>query len=914
LLLKLKPTGMRKTCSYLTGLLLACFVTMAAYSQTVTVTGNVKNSITNDALPAVSVIVKGTGSGTFTDEKGNFRLTTNSKPPFVLVFTSIGFTSQEINVTDPSSALSVAFVPNAELGTEVVVSASRVPERILESPVSIERVNANAIKISPAATYYDMVGNLKGVDMVTSSLTFKTPTTRGFAGSGNTRFNQLVDGMDNQAPGLNFSVGTIIGLSELDVDNMELLPGASSALYGPGGMNGTLLVNSKNPFKYTGLSFQVKEGIMNTDSRYRDASAYHNWAVRWAQNVNDRFAYKITAELVQAKDWLAADKRNYAARATGKGYITPGTRSSDPNYDGVNVYGDETTVNLTSAVFPSVASAAPFLAPYIASFGNRPINVSRTGYDEKDIIDPNTLNFKIGGAFHYRITDRLEAVLAGNWGTGNSVYTGSDRYSLKDFKMGQYKLELNSRNWFLRAYTTQENAGQSFNATVTTQYTNEAWKASTVWYPEYAQTFLAAMLAGSDEATAHAQARAYADRDRPAANSAEFKNNFNQVRSVPISKGGGLFIEKSDLYQLEGQYNLSSVTSKVADVLIGANYKTYVLNSEGTLFADSAGRIKIHEVGAYVQATRRLFDDKLKLTVSGRYDKNNNFEGRFTPRATAVWTVAKNNNIRLSYQTAYRFPSTQQQYIDLTIGGGIQLIGGNKSFQQYYGFDKNTPYEITSPGTPYRFKTFKPESVSSYELGYKGLLANGRLLIDAYGYYGNYTNFIARTIIAQPASSGAAPAGTDRRFSIPINVSDHVTTYGFGFGFDYRIIQALTFSANLTSDRLDKVPDTYIAAFNAPKYRANISLTNSGFGKDKRVGFGITYRWQDAFYYQGDFGNGDVNAIQTVDAQVSYKVGAAHRSVIKLGGNNILNQYYFNALGNSFVGGLYYVSFGYNIF
>ncbi|MFT4022687.1 MAG: TonB-dependent receptor [Flavihumibacter sp.] len=905
---------MRKTCSYLTGLLLACFVSIAAFAQTVTITGNVKNSATNETLPAVSITVKGSESGTFTDEKGNFRLTTNSKPPLVLVISSIGFDSQELTVNDPSQPVTVAIVPSAVLGTEVVVSASRVPERILESPVSIERVNANAIKVSPAATYYDMVGSLKGVDMVTSSLTFKTPTTRGFGGSGNTRFNQLVDGMDNQAPGLNFSVGTIIGLSELDVDNMELLPGASSALYGPGGMNGTLLVNSKNPFKYTGLSFQVKEGITNTDGRYRNASSYHNWAVRWAQNVNDRFAYKINVELVQAKDWLAADKRNYANRSSGRGYVIPGTRSTDPNYDGVNVYGDETTVNLTSAVFPSVAAAAPFLAPYVASLGNRPINVSRTGYDEKDIIDPNTINFKIGGAFHYRITDRLEAVLAGNWGTGNSVYTGSDRYSLKDFKMGQYKLELNSRNWFLRAYTTQENAGQSFNATVTTQYTNEAWKASTVWYPEYAQTFLAALMAGADEATAHSQARAYADRDRPAANSLAFKSNFDKVRRVPISQGGGLFIEKSDLYQLEGQYNLSDVTGKVADVLVGANYKTYVLNSEGTLFTDSAGRIKIQEVGAYIQASRRLFNEKLKLTVSGRYDKNNNFEGRFTPRATAVVTVAKNNNIRLSYQTAYRFPSTQQQYIDLTIGGGIQLIGGNKSFREYYGFDKVAPYELTNPGVAYSFPTFKPESVQSYELGYKGLLANGKLLVDAYGYYGNYTNFLARTIIAQPATPGGTPAATDRKFSIPINIADKVTTYGFGLGFDYRIYQALTFSTNFSSDVLEKVPSNYISSFNAPRYRVNVALTNSGFGKEDRIGFGITYRWQDAFFYEGDFGNGDVNAIQTLDAQVSYKVGAARRSVIRLGGNNVLNQYYYNAMGNCFVGGLYYVSFGYNIF
>ncbi|HUM66305.1 MAG TPA: Plug domain-containing protein, partial [Chitinophagaceae bacterium] len=136
--------------------------------------------------------------------------------------------------------------------------------RILESPVSIERVGAAAIRNNASSNYYDIVNKLKGVNVVYSSLTYATPTTRGFSGSGNTRFTQVVNGMDNQAPGLNFAVGMVVGLTELDVDNMELLPGASSALYGPGGMNGTLLINGKNPFKYRGLSFQIKEGIMLT--------------------------------------------------------------------------------------------------------------------------------------------------------------------------------------------------------------------------------------------------------------------------------------------------------------------------------------------------------------------------------------------------------------------------------------------------------------------------------------------------------------------------------------------------------------------------------------------------------------------------------------------------------------------------
>nr|MDQ6890328.1 TonB-dependent receptor [Bacteroidota bacterium] len=226
---------------------------IVAFAQNTFINGNVKNSSTGDDIPAVSVTVKGSGSGTYTDEKGNFKLLSGVRPPLTLVISSIGYELKEVPVSDASSFVNVSLNPASTLGQEVVVSATRTPSRILESPVTIERISAANIRNSAAVSYYDMVGKLKGVDVVSSSLTFSTPSTRGFNGSGNLRFNQIVDGMDNQAPGLNFSLGSVIGLTELDVDNVELLPGASSALYGPGGQNGALIITSKDPFKYQGL-------------------------------------------------------------------------------------------------------------------------------------------------------------------------------------------------------------------------------------------------------------------------------------------------------------------------------------------------------------------------------------------------------------------------------------------------------------------------------------------------------------------------------------------------------------------------------------------------------------------------------------------------------------------------------------
>lgn len=899
-------------------LMLPAFVS----AQSTVVSGTVKSGPNGETQGSVSVMVKGSPVGTFTDSKGFFKinLPATTKFPVTLQFSSVGLGFKEVVISAASQTLDVQLQASSTLGEEVVVSATRTPTRILESPVSIERVSNAAIRAAPAADYYDIVSNLKGVDVVASSLTFKTVTTRGFAGSGNTRFNQLVDGMDNQAPGLNFSVGSIIGLSELDVESMELLQGASSALYGPGGMNGTLLINSKDPFKYQGLSVQIKNGIMHTDGRDRKPSPYHNWDVRFAKKVNDRLAYKFTANVIQAQDWVASDNRNITRTGANLGTVIPGTRDTDPNYDGSNIYGDETSADI-NAVLNGVASAAPFLAPYISGLTQSPNFVSRTGYTEKEVTNPNSVNFKVGGSINYKLTNSIEAVLAGFLGSGNTIYTGSDRYSILDLKMGQYKVELKHKNWNLRAYTTQENAGQSYNATIATRLFNEAWKGSTQWYTEYGQAYLNGMLSGLSNINAHNQARSVADRGRPAAGSEQFNSIYKQVRTAPISKGGGRLIDRTDLYAVEGQYNLSHLTGNVAEVLVGGNFRRFVLNSEGTLFADSAAPIPINEYGAYAQVSRGLFKDAVKFTVSGRYDKNENFKGRFTPRATALVKIAKNNNLRVSYQTAYRFPSTQQQFINLAVGGAT-LIGGVPSMLELYNFKGNPVYSLNAlfAGrlTVQQFEDFKPESVNSIELGYRGLLFNSRLLVDVYGYLGTYQNFITRVLVAQSNQANPNPAdllvASKRRIlSVPTNSPSEVKTNGWGISLEYKFNKGFYMNGNISSDVLENVPDGFITYFNAPKYRGNIMFGNNGLGKSKRVGFNMVYRFQEAFYFESDLANGEVPAYQTLDAQISYKLPAI-RSVFRVGANNLLNQYYVTALANPSIGGLYYVSFGYNIF
>lgn len=939
----------------------------AAIAQSIVVSGTVKDKLTNEPIPGVSVTVKGKTVGSSTDQNGKFSFTTTEKPPFTLSVTFVGYTSIERQITGVANNLSFELESGAILGQEVVVSASRTPERILESPVTIERLGQAQIKEAAAPSFYDAIQNIKGVEMSTQSLTFRSYNTRGFNANGNVRFNQLIDGMDNQAPGLNFSVGNIVGITELDVDNVELLPGASSALYGAGGISGTLLMTSKDPFKYQGVSFQLKTGLNHVNDNNTTAQEFKQFDMRMAKSWNNKFGAKFAFSFLQATDWFGTNYSNFDRTAN---MPKDGTRQSDPNYDGVNVYGDEVSQNMrgvagsviaagtqqyiqqygqaTGGMVPNQTQINTFLAnnattrPFFAGLNTPGLlpnqNVSRTGYNEIDLVDYDTKSLKMSGGLYYNLSNTVQLMAQANWGTGTSVYTGSDRYSLRNFNIGLYKLELKGEDFYVRAYTTQERSGDSYISSILGSYINEKNKPSQTWFPQYIGTYIGARLpvaqggAGLSDAQAHAAARQAADAGRVQPGSAQFNNYAEQIRNTYISQTnmaagvyGAKFNDKSNLYHYEGMYNLSKLFNNAVEFQVGASARRFDLNSGGTIFDDLNREIDIDEYAAFGQLGRK-FGESFKLTVAGRFDKSQNFDGRFTPRVTGVWTVAKNSNIRASFQTGFRNPTTQNQYIDLSVGGGTQrLIGGIPEFLNKYNLQTNKGYteasyraymasRIASPtGTgdrtllkQYTFdpRGVRPESVTAYELGYKGLLGSN-FLIDVYGFYNEFKNFITAVNIQQET----APNNNNFvRFGVPVNALGKVTAYGGAFGLDY-VRGKYTFSGNVSYNKLNDLPADYNNDFNTPEVRYNLGISNREVFKN--VGFNVNYRWQDRFTWFSSFAGGEVPAFGTVDAQVNLKVPSVN-SVIKIGGSNILNKYYITSYGNPEVGAMYYVSLAFN--
>ncbi len=955
----------KKTARAFCMLLMVFGTAMLAKAQEIVVSGTVTDKSTKAPLAGVSITVKGTTTGAASGQNGVFSITVRQAPA-TLVFSYVGSATVERQISASSTNLSVELEETTFLGQEVVISASRTPERILESPVSIERISASAVRDLPAATFYDALANLKGVEMSAQSLTFKSVNTRGFNSNGNTRFNQFVDGMDNQAPGLNFSVGNIVGLSELDVDNVELLPGAASALYGAGGINGTLLMTSKNPFDYQGASFAFKTGINHVNDDNTGTQQFNQLDVRLAKAWNKKFGIKTAFSFLQAKDWSATDTRNFDRTAR---QLKGGDRNSDPNYDGVNVYGDEISQNmlnvarsvenqtiagvlqatggtldikefmdfrlpptatpaeqaqllgsLPAALRPAVQNYLPF---YLGLKNNLIPNqaVSRTGYAEQDLVDYDTKSLKTTTSLHYRFNDNIEAIAQANWGTGTSVYTGTDRYSLRNFSIGQFKLELKGSDFFLRAYTTQERSGDAYNATILGTFINEAWKPSTTWFPQYIGNYIGAIAAGQPDAAAQQFARSQADAGRLIPGTPGFESAKIAITERSIGpQNGAKFNDKTNLYHYEGMYNFSNIFNNVVEFQVGASYRNYFLHSDGTIFDDATRDITIEEYGAFGQIGKRLFNDKFKLTFAGRYDKSQNFEGRFTPRITGVLTVAPNNNIRASYQTGYRNPTTQDQYIDLAVGGGAtRLIGGLPELLDKYNLIGNPAVTSESyrallasaaTGAPnpgvletYSFDTrgVRPESVQSYELGYKGLLGS-KLLIDTYGYYSIYSDFISAVEIYQN------PLATAVKFNVPVNLTEDVKTYGAAFGLDY-ILGKYNLSGNVSYNKISDIPANFINTFNTPELRYNFGLGNREVFKN--VGFNVQYRWQEKFTWNSTFGSGDVPAFGTVDGQISFKIPSIN-STLKFGGSNLLNKYYSTSFGNPLVGAVYYTSITFN--
>jgi len=912
---------------------------VVSFAQT-TVTGTI-NDESGLPLPGANIIVVGTSSGAISDFDGKFSLTVNQNPPFTVQVSSVGFETATQDITTNNQDITVALNEGSVLD-EVVISASRTPERIFESPVTVERFGIKEIKNTASADFYGGLENLKGVDVNTNSLTFQSINTRGFATFANTRFMQLVDGMDNSTPALNFPIGNLVGMIEPDVQSVELLPGASSALYGANAFNGILFMRSKNPFDHEGIGVSIKRGITTQDAA--GGNPYTDFGIRMAHKFNDKFAAKVNFGYLKGTDWAATSEVDSD--------MVGGTRATNPNYNGINVYGDEVATNIKQV---GVALEGLGLLPSGASTLLPDVDVSRTGYNERHLTNYNAESIKADWGLYYRpFENDFEISYVGKVGTGNTIYQGTNRYNIKNFFQQQHKLEVRNDNFFARGYVVSDDAGDSYDMVFTGININRAWKDDLSWFGEYAGAYVLSTLGGATNAQAHAAARNAADTGMYMPGTPEYEAAFNRSVNDPDLSTGSKFQDASKYYHGDFNYNFSHLID-VADIQVGGSYRQYSLNSSGTIYTDYDGAIDYSEYGVYTQVQKELelsSELELKLTGSVRYDKSEFFDGFFSPRFSAGLTINKDHNIRASVQTGFRNPTTQDLFIGLDAGRAILVGSAPDNLDRYsrnYGISASgqalgVPGTVTQTGAAAYNNSFtlssvgalsvtgnpavlevanpelvKPEQVTSIEVGYRGKF--GKLIVDFSAYHNTYEDFISQEVVIAPfygtvgdntLSVAAIANGDFQAYSAYTNSKAPVKSYGASLGISTKVFGDFDLSGSYTYAKLDFDRDTYpdfTTNFNTPEHKFKASFGNTEVFEN--FGFNIAYRYSDDYYWEATFGNGVVPEFHVLDAQVNLQV-PSFKSTFKAGATNLLGDEYFTAFGTGFIGSMYYLGWTIN--
>ena len=880
---------------FLLQVMLLCFST-AVVAQT-QISGTVADN-NGQPVPGASVVLD-SNTGTVTDFDGNFTLNTSQTPPFTITVSSVGLETKSVTVSSAAQALSITLGDSATQLDEIVVSASRIAQRLFESPVTVEKFSLREIQATPSADYFNGLANLKSVNVLEAGLVFSQISLRGFTDIYNEGLVTLVDGMNNQAPVFGFGVGNLIGLHDIDVQSVEILPGAASALYGADAYKGIVFINSKNPFDHEGVDISYRRGQTEQDAA--GINMFEDFAIRMGGKINDKLAIKATVSHKWGTEWAAEDYRHTSNRNIVEGYST-----NNPDYNAVNVEGEQPFTS--PIIFGAIAAQAPAaLAPGLLQLSAIAPNyfdtIYSTGYKLVDLMGNDTYNTKGNFSINYRPNSNTEISVQSLIGTGKApLYTGATVYNLDKVLVQQHKLELKSGGLKAKFFYTHEDAGNTsitgYDAVNLANAQPGGLQAG--WGGAYINTYLGGIamsqgiplnmallgvlggiqthiqgvygqvLAGarpaSDLATLsisdlygdttpfHVAARAAANANMLMPGTEAFNQALASSRSNAIEIGRGSIVQDlSKIFNYEVDYDFGEKL-EFGNLIVGASYRNYELATGGTLYTDYDAPIEYNEYGAYAQLKKSMMDDKLTVTASARYDKQSVLEsGNFTPRLGFLFNLSENQNIRLTAQTGFRNPTNQDKFIGLNqrsffiLGnergsidrfdtGSVRLVNGSiGSFTGNYVMN-NSVNQLDNSAADLNFA--KPETVSTVELGYR--YNSSGFTFDISGYYNAYKDKIAGVYVYTPLVDATyttpALAMAGGNF-FEFQVDSNIDNDFSAYGLSFEAIKTLT--PSLTANLVYEYNDLDYTP--DPVVEVNMSWNTP----EHRVKAGLNYRLDD---------------------------------------------------------------------
>ena len=816
---------------------------------------------------------------------------------------------------------------------EVVVAASRMPELMLRSPVSIQKLTAKQIRLSPAHSFFEALENIQGLQFITPSMGFKVLNARGFANTTNVRFAQLVDGMDVQSPHIGAAIGSSLGPEDLDIDKIEVLPGTASALYGMNTVNGLVNISTKDPFLFTGATVQQKLAVTHINDANSDIKMFTETSLRWAKLIKPVLAFKINGTVTVGSDWIANDHTDLNSSANSSTNLTG---SNNPATDPVNSYGNESSNRKT------------------ITLGGKSYVVGRTGYDEKNVADYGIKNIKGDAGLYYKIFSGATLSYVYHFAGINNVYQRANRFRLQDYFLQQHGLKFKSKSIEAQLYVNNENTGKSYNLRSMAENLDRSFKPDNTWYTDYSNRFNLATANGQSIIEAHQLARNFADNGRLIPGSPEFIDRLKKLQNINNWDSGAALQVKASFIQADFQVNLteeylSGFKKKSGiDILVGFDSRKYIIIPDGNYFLnpisnEAYNNINYTKSGGFVALNKILFKHKIKLGAIIRADKNDYFSTKFNPRFTLVYSPVYNHNFRISFQSGYRFPSIFEAFSNVN-SGGVKRVGGlsvmshgifENAFLQTSitnfqaavlvdinknGFTKNAAI-LKNKGLLKKnaYTYLNPEHIQSIETGYKGILLKGKLNINAEIYFNRYNNFIAQANMNVPLTqtTDSIPFSlydktSQKQYRMWTNSRTVIYNYGFSAGLNYLFAKNYIVDANTSFAKLknSENEDGLEDGFNTPKWMINLSITKQNILKN--LDGGITCKWQNSYYWTSFLANGNVAAYSVVNAQLTYTAKKLHSS-FKIGATNLMNHYYYSYLGGPAIGGMYYATLTYGI-
>lgn len=838
---------------------------------------------------------------------------------------------------------------------------------LIENPSSIEKISSKDIQNATTFNYYELVGKQRGMSLYHSGILASSPSALGFGRIGNPRILQIDDGVNYQLPDFNFSIGNLNGTPELDIESIEVMPMGVSSLYGPGASNGLVKINSKDPFNFPGLSAQAKIGAnrVQTISGTKLTPIY-KFDLRYAKSVTlnknfiKRLGIKAVFSFVETSDWQPQGPGNI--NLTGN---QDQSRNSDPGYDGANVFGDEYR--------------------YILPFGSSGSDeiVTRTGYHESYLLDYTAKSILLNLGLYWKITKNIMASFEIEPSEATTVFSGSSRLELPNMSTDKVKFSVQSNVVNLTYYELSRDVGNSFDTKLLGRNLNLIAKGSTSWLQDYTAAYGGGIANVSSQD--HEAARGYANgvglnifgSSSPWLSPSD--PNFNGIVDQLINNQVQGFINfpvqsefqgSSRIENLDLQFDFSSFI-KFVNLKVGYlkrisnfdNINQSIISIDPILFQSD---LEIEETGGFIQASKKLFNDKLFITGVIRRDNRSNFKTQHSSMAAISYNLNHKFYFRASYGEGFRNPSFIEEYIFKDVGptvglsikstlrggfkGGfadlefaldnnnfprIPIIGNTIFMKNIIAFEEavNKSVENGIPSNQAKIdhldilgagilqagdlQLLIAEQSRTYEMGVRAKLTSD-LYIDASYIQNQMDNLIGQTGLARPLSVippiqdtlGIVDLIRDDRTRQVIyyyqNARSTIKAHNILLGMDYYLANGFTIRGNgrYSTVKFNK-DDIVNAAFNSPKYSVNLSIENKGFTPN--AGFGIDFHWQDSFQWNSQLAHGKVPSYFNVDAQINYFL-ERFDAKLKLGASNLFQQKYIDNVGGPTIGSVYYIS------